>query len=113
MSHGALVPAASAGAVIAQLALGTLVVLGPGMRYLRAGLRAARHRAPDMNTLIAIGAGAAWLSSAIEAIGWLAGPRRHAPALYFEAGAAIVAFVMVGKLLEARARRGSRTRCAG
>jgi Cu+-exporting ATPase len=104
MSHGALVPAASAGAVIAQLALGTLVVLGPGMRYLRAGLRAARHRAPDMNTLIAIGAGAAWLSSAIEAIGWLAGPRRHAPALYFEAGAAIVAFVMVGKLLEARAR---------
>jgi Cu+-exporting ATPase len=104
MSHGALVPAASAASVIAQLALGTLVVIGPGMRYLRAGLRAARHRAPDMNTLIALGAGAAWLSSAIAAIGWLAGPRGHAPELYFEAGAAIVAFVMVGKLLEARAR---------
>ena len=104
MSHGALVPAANAASVIAQLALGTLVVLGPGMRYLRAGLRAARHRAPDMNTLVALGAGAAWLSSAIAAIGWLAGPRGHAPELYFEAGAAIVAFVMVGKLLEARAR---------
>src|SRR5689334_4656578 len=104
MSHGALLPAASPSAVIAQLLLGTLVVLGPGMRYLRAGLRAARHRAPDMNTLIALGAGAAWLSSSIAAIDWLAGPRHHAPELYFEAGAAIVAFVMIGKLLEARAR---------
>jgi P-type Cu+ transporter len=104
MSHGALVPAASLPSVIAQLALGTLVVLGPGMRYLRAGLRAARHRAPDMNTLISLGAGAAWLSSAIAAIGWISGARRHAPELYFEAGAAIVAFVMIGKLLEARAR---------
>jgi P-type Cu+ transporter len=104
MSHGAIVPADSAAGVIAQLALGTLVVLGPGMRYLRAGVRAARHRAPDMNTLIALGAGAAWLASAIAAIGWLWGPRRGAPELYFEAGAAIVAFVMIGKLLEARAR---------
>jgi Cu+-exporting ATPase len=104
MSHGAIVPAGSAGGVIAQLALGTLVVLGPGMRYLRAGLRAARHRAPDMNTLIALGAGAAWLSSAIAAIDWLAGGGGGAPELYFEAGAAIVAFVMIGKLLEARAR---------
>ncbi len=104
MSHGAIVPAGSAAGVIAQLLLGTLVVIGPGMRYLRAGLRAARHRAPDMNTLIALGAGAAWLASAIAAIGWLSGARRGAPELYFEAGAAIVAFVMIGKLLEARAR---------
>src|SRR5690606_35067443 len=58
----------------------------------------------DMNTLIALGAGAAWLSSTVAAIAWLAGPRRDAPELYFEAGAAIVAFVMIGKLLEARAR---------
>jgi Cu+-exporting ATPase len=101
MSHGAI---GGAGAVIAQLALGTLVVLGPGMRYVRAGLRAIAHRSPDMNTLIALGAGAAWLSSTIVAIRWLAGPHVHEPALYFEAGAAIVAFVMIGKLLEARAR---------
>lgn len=106
MSHGAVVAAESLGAVIAQLALGTLVVIGPGMRYLRAGLRAAAHRAPDMNTLIALGAGAAWVSSVIAVIAWLGGPRprHHAPELYFEAGAAIVAFVMIGKLLEARAR---------
>jgi P-type Cu+ transporter len=92
--------------VIAQLALGTLVVLGPGTRYLRAGVRAVVHKSPDMNTLIALGAGAAWLSSLVAAIQWLAAPHSpaHAPPLYFEAGAAIVAFVLVGKLLEARAR---------
>ena len=101
MAHGVVEGTA---AVIAQLALGTLVVVGPGARYLRAGLRAALHRSPDMNTLIALGAGAAWLSSTVVAVRWLAGARVHAPALYFEAGAAIVAFVMVGKLLEARAR---------
>ena len=90
--------------VIAQLILGTIVVLGPGRRYLRGGYAAVRHRSPDMNTLIALGAGAAWLSSAIPAVRWLAGPREGMPTLYFEAGAAIVAFVMIGKLLEARAR---------
>jgi P-type Cu+ transporter len=90
--------------VIVQLVLGTFVVLGPGSRYLRAGVRAAAHRSPDMNTLIALGAGAAWLSSMVIAIEWLRGAQVHAPALYFEAGAAIVAFVMIGKLLEARAR---------
>ena len=89
--------------VIAQLVLGTIVVLGPGMRYLRAGTRAVRHLAPDMNTLIALGAGTAWGSSVVAAIRSLAGEVHH-PALYFEAGASILAFVMIGKLLEARAR---------
>ncbi|MGE5185371.1 MAG: heavy metal translocating P-type ATPase, partial [Acidobacteriota bacterium] len=46
----------------------------------------------------------AWLSSTIVAARWLAGPRGHMPEIYFEAGAAIVAFVMIGKLLESRAR---------
>ncbi|MFN0252193.1 MAG: heavy metal translocating P-type ATPase [Kofleriaceae bacterium] len=91
--------------VIAQLVLGTLVVLGPGRRYFRAGLAAVLHKSPDMNTLIALGAGAAWLSSTVTSARWFASPHQHhMPALYFEAGAAIIAFVMIGKLLEARAR---------
>ncbi len=90
--------------VIAQLVLGTLVVLWPGRRYFRAGWTAVRHGSPDMNTLIALGTGAAWLSSVVVAARWLAGPRTGDPEIYFEAGAAIVAFVMIGKLLEARAR---------
>ena len=85
-------------AVIAQAILGTIIVLGPGWRYLRGGWIAVRHRSPDMNTLIALGAGAAWLSSIAQvAVG------RNSE-VYFEAGGAIVAFVMIGKVLEARAR---------
>ncbi len=90
--------------VVSELVLGSIVVLGPGRRYLRGGWIALRHGSPDMNTLIALGAGAAWLASAIVAAAWLAGPRTAMPVLYFEAGAAIVAFVMIGKVLEARAR---------
>ncbi|MBA3456796.1 MAG: copper-translocating P-type ATPase, partial [Deltaproteobacteria bacterium] len=105
MAHGAADRLVGSTAnVIVQLVLGTLVVLGPGRRYLRAGWVAVRHRSPDMNTLIALGAGAAWLSSVVAAVRWLGGERHHLPPLYFEAGAAIVAFVMIGKLLEARAR---------
>ncbi len=101
MAHGVIEGTAS---VIVQMLLGTAVVIGPGRRYLRGGWIAVRHGSPDMNTLIALGAGAAWLSSLVTAARWLAGPRHHMPPLYFEAGAAIIAFVMIGKLLEARAR---------
>ena len=87
-------------APLPQLALGTLAVFGPGRRYLAGGWRAVRHASPDMNTLIALGAGAAWLASTIAVIRGVRAP------LYFDAGAAIVAFVMIGKLLEARARAG-------
>ena len=87
-------------AALPQLVLGTLAVLGPGRRYLIGGWRAVRHGSPDMNTLIAIGAGVAWLASTITVIRGVRAP------LYFDAGAAIIAFVMIGKLLEARARVG-------
>jgi P-type Cu+ transporter len=89
-------------AVIAQAVLGTIIVLGPGSRYLRGGWIAVRHRSPDMNTLIALGAGAAWLSSIVQVALWLRDGRT--PEVYFEAGGAIIAFVMIGKVLEARAR---------
>ena len=102
MLHAAL-PALPS--VIVQMALGTIVVLGPGARYFRGAWRAVRHASPDMNTLIALGAGTAWLSSAIVSVRWLAGSRAGMPELYVEAGAAIVAFVMIGKVLESRARK--------
>jgi Cu+-exporting ATPase len=105
MSHGALPGSDGVVGVVLQLVLGTIVVLGPGRRYARGGWAAVRHRSPDMNTLITLGAGAAWGSSLVTATRWLLGPaQHHGPHLYFEAGAAIVAFVMIGKLLESRAR---------
>ena len=58
----AMMLSASRATVAAELVLGTIVVLGPGRRYFRGGLAAVRHSSPDMNTLIALGAGAAWAS---------------------------------------------------
>src|ERR1043165_6591791 len=109
MAHGldlSAIGLAPTARVVAQLVLGTFVVLVPGRHYLRRGWIAVRHRSPDMNTLIALGAGAAWLASPIVTALWLADAHRahHVPEIYFEAGAAIVAFVMIGKLLESRPR---------
>src|SRR5688572_8736827 len=49
MTHGL---AESTASVIAQLVLGSIVVLVPGRHYFRRGALAVRHGSPDMNTLI-------------------------------------------------------------
>jgi Cu+-exporting ATPase len=106
MSHGAIPFADSGIGLGAQFALGSVVLFGPGWRFLRGGLAAVRHRNPDMNTLVALGALAAWLwsTTATFAPHWFAHGEHAAPHVYFEAAAAIVAFVLLGKYLETRAR---------
>jgi P-type Cu+ transporter len=106
MSHGALLAGAAGGYV--QAALGTAVVVGPGRRFFRLAWQALRHRATDMNTLVALGTGAAWGYSIAALVAWQLAPahhRGHLPSLYFEAAASIVMFLTLGKLLEARARK--------
>ena len=91
-----------------QLALATPVVLGPGRRFFRLAWSAAKHRASDMNTLVAIGTGAAWLYSVVALLApglFPHGAHGRAPHLYFEAAAAVVTFVLLGKTLESRARK--------
>ncbi|TAJ16579.1 MAG: copper-translocating P-type ATPase [Planctomycetota bacterium] len=106
MSHGALPGTDGPLAAYAQFALATAVVFVPGRRFLVHAWRAARDRAADMNTLVALGALSAWAySTAALARHALAGHAAHAPHVYFEAAGAIVAFVLFGKLLEGRARR--------
>ncbi|WP_146656266.1 heavy metal translocating P-type ATPase [Labilithrix luteola] len=91
-----------------QFLLATPVVFGPGRRFFRLAWIALAHRAADMNTLIAIGTGAAWIYSTVALVA--PGVFPHAshglvPHLYFEAAAAILTFVLLGKLLETRARK--------
>ncbi|WP_437683497.1 heavy metal translocating P-type ATPase [Sorangium sp. So ce131] len=108
MSHGAIPALAGPAGRWLQLALATVVVLGPGRRFFRLAWGALRHRAADMNTLVSLGTGAAWLYSAAAVVTPGLFPHAehgHAPAVYFEAAAAIVTFVLLGKLLETRARR--------
>ena len=91
-----------------QFALATPVLFGPGRRFFRLAWSAARHRSADMNTLIAIGTGAAWVYSTVALVA--PGLFPHAahgqvPHLYFEAAGAVLMFVLLGKTLETRARK--------
>ncbi|MGB1035441.1 MAG: heavy metal translocating P-type ATPase, partial [Primorskyibacter sp.] len=67
------------------------------------GGRALMRRAPDMNSLVALGAGAAWLFSMTVLLIPDALPAT-ARAVYFEAAAVIVTLILTGRWLEARAK---------
>jgi Cu+-exporting ATPase len=90
-----------------QLVLTTIVVGGSGATFFRQAWAAARHGAADMNTLIALGTGAAWAYSAAATLFPGAFPATHhgAAPVYFEAAAAVIALVLLGRWLESRARR--------
>ncbi len=85
-----------------QLALATPVQFALGARFYRAGWKAVRAGTGNMDLLVALGTSAAYGLSA-----WLllahAGAAAHH--LYFEASAAVITLVLLGKWLEARAKR--------
>ncbi len=108
MSHGAIPGTAGPSGHWTQFALATPIVFGPGLRFLRLAWAALRHRAADMNTLITIGVLAAWGYSTVTLVSsTFSSHAGHGaqPHLYFEAAAAIISFVLLGKLLETRARK--------
>ncbi|MBN8533202.1 MAG: copper-translocating P-type ATPase [Rhizobiales bacterium] len=89
---------------VLQAVLATLVILGPGRRFFVAGTKAMRQRAPDMNALVSLGAGSAWLYSMVALLTpqWLPQGATH---FYFEPAVVIISLVLVGRLIEGRARR--------
>ncbi len=94
-----------------QLALAAPVLFIAGGRFYRGAWSALRHRNADMNTLIALGTGAAFAYSLAVTIapGLVAVPHTGttaimAPAVYYEVAATIVVLVLLGRLLESRAR---------
>ncbi len=83
----------------AQLGLTGVVQVVFGARFYRGAWKALRSGAGNMDTLVALGTSAAFgLSVWALATG-------HGEHLYFEASAAVIALVRIGKWLEARARR--------
>jgi len=82
----------SAGRVV-QGALAAVVLVGPGRRFLSLTVSALRHAAADMNTLVALGSGAAFAASVLG------------PHTYFEAAGAIPTFALLGRVLESRAKK--------
>ncbi len=86
-----------------QFVLTSLVLFGPGLRFLRAGIPALLKGAPEMNSLVALGTLSAWTFSAVAlfAGGLLPAGTQN---VYFEAAAVIVTLILLGRLLEARAK---------
>ncbi|PTY00016.1 hypothetical protein DB346_16045 [Verrucomicrobia bacterium LW23] len=94
-----------------EFALTTPVVFWCGWIFLVRGWRSILYRSPNMFTLIMIGVGAAYVYSAVAVLApglfpaSFHGHGEGQPALYFEAAAVITVLVLLGQLLEAKARR--------
>jgi P-type Cu+ transporter len=85
-----------------QLALATPVQFWLGARFYRAGWKAARAGAGNMDLLVAIGTSAAYFLSLYQLA--RAGGGHAMPHLYFESAAVVITLVLLGKWLERRAR---------
>src|SRR5882762_1705083 len=88
------------------LAIITLpVVAWSGQQFYKGTWSGLRHRTADMNTLIGVGTGAAYLYSLVATAAPTLFLRAGLPAdVYYEAVAAIIALILLGRLLEARAK---------
>jgi Cu+-exporting ATPase len=89
-----------------QMLLALAVAVGAGRSFYVKAWSAVRHRAADMNVLVALGTGAAFAIS-LASLLWPHWFHMHGmmPQIYFEAVVFIIALVLVGKMLEARAKR--------
>jgi Cu+-exporting ATPase len=87
----------------AQLLLATPVQFWLGARFYRAGWKALRVGAGNMDLLVAIGTSAAYALSVYELVADPAG--QGMPQLYFESSAVVITLVLLGKWLEGRAKR--------
>ncbi|HEY1402701.1 MAG TPA: heavy metal translocating P-type ATPase, partial [Pyrinomonadaceae bacterium] len=117
MSHGRIEMFDVAWINWAQLVLTIPVIFYSGWPFYQGAWTALKHRAADMNTLIATGTGAAFIYSLVVTIaprlvvadhaaempGMSGGHPSVAP-VYFEAASVIIALILLGRLLEARAR---------
>ncbi|WP_417692434.1 heavy metal translocating P-type ATPase [Roseibium sp.] len=88
---------------VLQFALTSVVLFGPGRAFYAKGIPALFKGAPDMNSLVAVGTGAAYLYSVVATFLPDLVPA-EVRAVYFEAAAVIVVLILLGRFLEARAK---------
>lgn len=86
-----------------QFVLTTLVLIIPGRRFYTKGLPALFRFAPDMNSLVAVGTLAAYLFSIVATFTPSLLPTGTVN-VYYEAAAVIVALILLGRFLEAKAK---------
>ena len=88
---------------IASFVLSAFVLFGPGLRFYRKGVPNLVRRTPDMNSLVVLGASAAFLFSVVATFAPGVLPAGTAN-VYYEAAAVIVTLILVGRWFEARAK---------
>ncbi|MFZ8793309.1 MAG: heavy metal translocating P-type ATPase [Acidilobaceae archaeon] len=79
----------------------TLVILFPGRRFFIGAYRAFKNRVANMDTLVALGTGSIYVYSLAVTLGMIDGE------VYYEAAALILAFVITGRYIEARAKHST------
>ncbi len=88
-----------------MLLLSTPIVFYLGSQFYVGAWKQLRHHTANMDTLVALSTGIAWLFSVFNMLFpefWTS--RGITPHVYFEASATIIAFILIGKLLEGRAK---------
>ena len=90
----------------------TIIVMVINQKFFISGFTSLLHRAPNMDTLVALGATAAFgystyalfAMTAAQVAGYLAGVMKYMMDFYFESAAMILTLITVGKMLEARSK---------
>jgi Cu+-exporting ATPase len=91
-----------------MLALATPVQFWAGSQFYAGAWKVGRHWSADMNTLIAVGTSAAYLYSLVATVApGAVVSGGELPDVYFDTAAVIIALILLGRLLEARARAGT------
>lgn len=90
--------------------LSTPIVFGLGLDFFKNAWKQANHRSANMDTLVALSTGVAYLFSVFNTVYpqfWL--ERGLEPHVYFEAAGVVIAFILLGKLLEEKAKGNTST----
>jgi len=91
--------------VYAEFVLTGIVLFWAGGRIFKSAWGSIKNRASDMNVLIAVGTLAAYIySTAVTFFPWVFRGSGIAPHVYFETAAVIITLILIGRLLETRAR---------
>ncbi|WP_282153786.1 heavy metal translocating P-type ATPase [Ruegeria atlantica] len=86
-----------------QFALTSAILIGPGRVFYAKGIPSLMRGSPDMNALVALGTGAAYLFSVTATFAPQILPQGSAN-VYFEAASVIVVLILLGRVMEARAK---------
>lgn len=104
MAHGGIILGSARTTLWVQAILSTPVVFWCGWPFIRAAAVGVRHGRASMDTLVALGAIAAWLMSTVALVA-PAGHGAHDLPVHYESAAVVIALVLLGKRIEAKATR--------